>query len=191
MFGMFRIKLVVIIGGIALFVFGAFEWQLKMVAKETPQTIPAAQLAANGPGDNANVRVTNFYICAENFVYEEDEKTHDWSKVWVPLVPAGQSPDMGNVRIIVQDKICRSEFDVAGMNGAPSINGLIVNRISSLGKEERNLLSETYPGTDFSTCYILDRDRQPMSSAGVLGMMGGGGFVALLGLAWMVQGYRS
>ena len=184
---MSRGKLILTAFGIGIFIYGTTEWQLKTVAKESPQTISAAALAANGPGNNANVRVTNFYVCTEDFVIEKRRRSDRWSKVWVPVVPAGQSPDMGNIRIIVQDDDCEDEMDVAAMNGSGTLDGLIINKISGLGAEERRLLAKRYPGTDFNACYILDRGRRPIASAAVLGLMGGGGFVALLGVAWIVK----
>src|SRR5262245_15502716 len=127
-----RAKFVVIIVGVVLFIFGFLEWQLKTVAKETPLTISAAELASLDPGrlPNAHVILTNFSLC-NDFVYKAKSRRGNshWEKVWVPAVPQGQEYNRGNVRIIVTDKHCQSEGDVAALDRG-QLQGVIINKIS-------------------------------------------------------------
>ncbi len=182
-------KIAVIVIGIGIFIYGCMEWQLKTVAKESPRPITAAELAASGPGDNAHIILTNFSLC-NDFVIETSSKTKTWRKVWVPAMPAGQAFNSGNVRIIIKDSSCRSEADVASMSFG-SIQGLVINKISSLGSKEKSLLQQSYPGSNFSTCWIVERNRKPMAAGLVVTLMGGGGFAALIGVAWIVNAKKN
>lgn len=173
---------IIVLGGAAFF-FGCMEWQLKTVAKEVPQTISAADLSARGYGDNANVIVTGVSLC-DNFVYEE--KNNRWQKVWVPAVPIGQACG-GNIRLIVTDGNCRSEGDVQNMDTG-SIQGLIINKIASLGGEERKMLEGSYG--PLGDVMILQRNRSTWPAMGVIAMMGIGGFVFLTGVSLTAAGLQ-
>jgi hypothetical protein len=170
--------LIIIVLGAVGFVVGCREWQLKTVARETPRTISAAELIAQGYGDNANVVVTGVEFCP-NFVYEENQKTHKWSKVWIPAVPAGQGCG-GNIRLIVTDTSCDGPEDLPMLNTG-SVQGLIINKIASIGGQEKKLLEEEYgPVAD---CLILERNRGTWPATGVIAMMGVGGLAFFSGLA--------
>jgi hypothetical protein len=175
--------LVIIVLGACGFVFGCMEWQLKTVAKETPQTISAAELVGRGYGDNANVNVTGVSLCDDFVAYEKNNR---WQKVWVPAVPAGQ-PCGGNIRLIVVDTSCKSEADVAMMDTG-SIQGLIINKIASLGGEEKRKLEEKYG--PMGNVLILQRNRGTWPSMGVIAMMGIGGFAFFSGLALTAAGIQ-
>lgn len=184
-----RVQIAIIVIGGMIFIYGCREWQLKTVAKEMPRTISAAELADRGPGNNAHIILTGFSLC-DDFVYEtENSKSGPWKKVWVPAVPAGQPFNSGNVRIIITDSTCRNQADVASMSFG-TLQGLVINKVSSLGSKERKLLEESYPGSNFSTCWIVERGRKPMAAGLVVSLMGGGGFVALFGVALIVHAKR-
>lgn len=167
--------LIILLGG-GVFVFGCMEWQLKTVAKEIPQTISAAELAARGYGDNANVVVTGISLCDNFVVYEKNNR---WQQVWVPAVPMGQ-PCGGNIRLIVKDGSCQNEGDVSRIDTG-TIRGVIINKIASLGSKEKSMLEESYG--PINDCLILQRNRSTWPSMGVIAMMGIGGFVFFTGVA--------
>jgi hypothetical protein len=187
---------------------------LKTVAKETPQRISAAELEAKGPGDNANIVLTDFLLCEQGYIYEYKKKriggNETWTKVWVPIVPLGgayhtqvlsmlgpngeirgELPRPQNIKILVKSTKARSESDIAAMGAADTLEGLVINKIESLGSDEKQKLAESYPGIDFSQCYIIEAGRKPMGIPQVLGLMGGGGALALVGLAWVAAGRQS
>ena len=60
--------------------------------------------------------------------------------------------------------------------------GLIINEIESLGKEEKKLLSKSYPGIDFSQVYIIEHNRSPASMVVVGVWYTVGVILALLGV---------
>jgi hypothetical protein len=68
---------------------------------------------------------------------------------------------------------------------------MVVNKIESIGSKERKLLAESYPGIDFNTCYLFEHDRHPAGTGKVVGLMGGGGFLLLIGMAWIAAGVQS
>jgi hypothetical protein len=186
---MVRLKIaLMILGGVVGF-FGIQEWRLATAAKPTPQRLSAAQLVDKGPGKNAHILLTNYTAAGNDFVYEENKRTHKWQKVWIPLQPDGGLFGLqpgGPVRILFKSKKASGEGDLAGIfMGLPPLKGMIVNKIESLGREEKDLLRARYPSIDFDHCYIFEHDRSPASTAQVVGLMGGGGFLILLGMAWV------
>ncbi len=183
-----RLKLIAIAIGVGVFIAGWMEWQLKTVAKTQPQRLTAAELAARGPGNNAHVILTNYDLC-DNFVYESTRRNGGtWKKVWVPVVPAGQGCGP-QIQIIIADTKISGPEQIGMVAG--QVQGLVINKISSLGREERRLLSETYPGADFSKVWIVQNGRSTWSPWAVMGMLGGGGFTVLGVLAaWASEAQR-
>ena len=162
-------------------------------AKDTPQSITCDQLAAFGPGDNAHVELTDFRLCIDAYVYRR--KLTGWKGVWVPAVAktaadaweqeteAGGAPKVP--RVIVKLPKAKNGRDVARAAEQATIRGVIVNRVESLGGEEKRLLSEKYPGIDFDRCWILQSGRRPAGSGGVLILLGFAAVAGLVGL-WPV-----
>jgi len=74
------------------------------------------------------------------------------------------------------------ELPKGGVVHEEKVKGLIVNQISSLGWEERNLIKESFPNLDFKDVIILQENRKPSGPATSFGMMGGGGVMILVGL---------
>jgi hypothetical protein len=188
----FRILLVVSVAGAALLAVAFVEGRLMGAASATPQTLPLARLAANGPGDNAHVIITDF-IPGDNFVYEYRGSQSHWESVYVPVVAAdmqarlGPGP-MGNrtippgsIRVIVHSSKVHSQADLPSIFGQPTIQGTVVNSIRSLDGQTQKLLRDAYPGADFASCYILQEGRKPSSAAFVI-------LMALLGTLLTVTG---
>ncbi len=53
----------------------------------------------------------------------------------------------------------------------PSVQGLVINEVSSLDAEEKNLILEDFPDTDFKKVLILEEGRTPTSVAGATAAM--------------------
>jgi hypothetical protein len=207
----FRVKLIPLVIGAVLFVVGWQEWSLAKKARGQPQVMPASQLAANGPGPNAHIELTHFDVAGDSLVYQAKQKRFgggegDWQKVWVPVIPMDGGPmgmmgmpnAAGPIRIILTT---RKAKDINQLNAllqskadpmvGVRMRGLVVNEIERLGGEEKRLLSEAYPSIDFAHCYIFEIDRKPKGAGDVLGFMGGGGMLALAGIAWLVAGAKA
>jgi hypothetical protein len=176
-----RILFVAVFVGVALLVVAVVEGRLMGAASATPQTLSLAQLAANGYGDNAHVILTDFFP-GDNFVYEYRGSQSRWESVYVPVVPltpqlrarlgpgamGRQAIPPGSIRVIVHSSRVHSQTDLPTVFGAPTIQGTVVNSIRSLGSETQKLLRDSYPGTDFGSCYILQEGRKPSSAAFVI-----------------------
>ena len=200
-----RFKLaLVVIGGVLTF-FGVQELRLSSAAKEEPQSISCAELGANGPGDNAHIVLTEFLL-TNHYVYEEKE-SGSWTQVWVPSVPLGGEyhlqlmahiqehgqlmgsiPPPKDVKVIVKSKDVSSEFEYEQFANSESLQGVIVNKIDSLGSDEKEILMNSYPGVDFDTCWILEVGRQPASMMKLAGLCVGGLALIVVGGALFFVG---
>ncbi len=184
---MVRLKIAVLVIGAVVGYFGIQEWRLATTAKPTPQRLTASQLVKNGPGKNAHVLLSAYSPVGDQIVYQEKSKGGSWQCVWLPLQPVGffgLAPG-GPVRILFKSKKASNEGELNQifMGGGP-LKGMIVNKIESLGREEKKHLSQGYPGIDFDTCYIFEHERAPASTGKVVGLIGGGGILLLVGMAW-------
>jgi hypothetical protein len=198
---MFRLKIaIVVIGGVLTF-FGFQELRLRSVVKSDPQTITCADLGEHGPGDNANVIMSDFLLCDFSYVYEQREHSRNWEKVWVPAVPLegeyhqmilsrlkpdgsidGEIPPPKDVKVIVQSSQVMNEGALTKLAADETLPGLIINEIASLGSEEQKLLRESYPGVDFNKVYILEHMRKPQHAGLSAAMVGGGVLLAGVGV---------
>jgi hypothetical protein len=173
-----------------MFVFYSFrEMRLAVAASETPQRLTLAQLAANGPGDNAHVVLTDFalcdgYVCLvkvgrfERLITGSDPTRKHWEGVFVPLVPltpelrqrrargeaVGRQPAPGNVRVLLLSYAVHGVADLDRLDTQPQVRGMVINSIKSLDAKTASLLRELYPGTDFGNCLIFQEGRLPSST---------------------------
>jgi hypothetical protein len=172
-----------VVGGL-LIGWGVMEWRLGRGASSTPERISLKQLIARGPEGNPNIILTDFVLC-DNFVVEEEN--HRWKGVYVPVVPAdeanrGAGPlrPTNNIKAILFSLNVHNEGEVNGVLGKRELPALVTNRIRSLGSEEKKLLQQTYGGIDANTCLIIQEGRTPFSGT-LLALMFGGGAILLLG----------
>ncbi len=189
----FGIALAVI--GIAIAVIGFNEKGLAAAASATPEEISLAKLIARGPDGNPNIILTDYVLC-DNFVFQT--RNGSWQNAWVPAVPReGQPGGFPNVGIppgipgragrpaVIQALIftikARDENSLFQLCEQPRLPALVTNRIMSLGGEERRLLEQSYPGTDFSRCLIIQQGREPAGATKLIFMIGGGSLAALAG----------
>ncbi len=205
-----RIILAFIIGGIALIVFGAREMMLGRVAKPTPQEMTCSQLCTSGPGDNAHIAMTEFIPCTFSCVVKESKRRSSWAGAWVPLVPRdgdyaktlmamvdengeidGELPVPQDVKVVAWVPKARDEADLLRLEGTTRLQGMVINEISGLGTKERQLLQQSYPQSNFNTCYVFEVGRTPTGIAGSVGMIAGGAAVAGLPIGLMVLRRRN
>jgi hypothetical protein len=187
-----RISLIFFVLGGMLCYFGWKERQLASTSGKEPTGISLKDLIARGPSGNAHVIVGN-YAVADNFVYEEDGSSKRWKKVWVPIVPIepGQKKEAGaakNVQALLYSTHVKNEAEVNSTLAVPQISGMVINTIETLGSEEKKLLSESYPGTNFDRCLIIEEGREPASPVKQYAMLYGGAGVCLVGFVIVVWG---
>ena len=207
---MVRIKIAFIVGGIMLAYLGYQEWQLSRAAGETPRTISCAELSENGPGDNAHIVLTDFLMCEQSFVYQAKKTDQRWNTVWVPVVPvngefhrevlamltpdgklSGPLPKPKEIKVLVKSTYVPNMAQLSALAKRKMMPGLVTNRIESLGQKERQILAQSYPGIDFSRCWIVDHARKPAGFGKIAGLAVGGVFLSMLGGLWMFGGSRA
>lgn len=190
-----RFVLALVVGGGVLVFISVQDFRLSSASDVEPRQITCAELVANGPGDNAHIVMGEFLLCDFAFVYEEHGKT--WSKVWVPAVPLGGAfhlkllsllDEQGNltedvpmptdVKVIIKSSDVSNDRELSSMAGKDTLQGVVVNKIESLGSEEKKMLKESYPMVDFDDCWILEVGRRPATMAKLAGFFFGG--VALM-----------
>ena len=88
----------------------------------------------------------------------------------------------GNIRALIFTTNSNNERDLYQRCGQPRLRALVTNKIVSLGSKEKNLLEQTYPGTDFSRCLLIQEGREPASATKVLLLVGGGILMGVIGL---------
>lgn len=194
---MVRLKLALIIGGGVLVFFGIQEWRLGSGCKAEAQKITCADLETRGPGDNAHVSLTDFFFSPKGYVYTFDKNKPggSWKEVWIPAyrtggdyhkacMEAAQSdkdlPAAPPVRILVKSSHVSNEAGLVALGEKETITGVLINKIESMGSEERDLLKGSYPGSNLESCYILEEGRTPSGTGALMGYFLGG--LALMGV---------
>jgi hypothetical protein len=168
--------------GIVLVVVGFMEKGMAAAASKEPEEISLKNLIARGPDGNPNIILTDFDLC-DNYVYQT--KNGMWQSAWVPAVPREGLGPVGRpavIQALIFTINARDQNGLYQLCGQPRLRALVTNRIVSLGGEERRLLEQTYPGTNFSRCLIIQEGREPAGPGKLLFMMGGGSVLTLAGL---------
>ncbi len=182
-YGCWRLRLGIaglVLGGMLLFA-GYHEWQLGSGASSQPQELTLQQLIDRGPDGNANVRVSDFTL-GDNFAYFSDHSDVYWTRVLIPAVPNTMGEQAAHVlipKVIVKSTHVHDDNEMDAIHERTQLQGLVINRIESLSKDERGILAQDYPGIDFDHCIILEEGRTP-SNGSMLFLMGGGGLALLL-----------
>ena len=78
-----------------------------------------------------------------------------------------------------------------GVSRGESIKGMVINQISSLGREEKRLLQESFPDLELDSLIILHENDKPTPESVSYSMMGGGGLLMLIGCGMVVFAIRS
>jgi hypothetical protein len=191
---MFRLGIfLAIIGGVLGFL-GFQEWRLSAGAKDKPQEISLKDLIAKGPGDNAHIVLKDFLLC-ENFIVESKKNSNTWSKAWNPIVPREGAPDKINLKpssfgAILMCPAARNQGDLDRIAQNATLKGMVINEIQSLGAEEKKVLKQSYPNTDFDKCWIIEPDRQPAGMGKLVAFLGGGALLLVGGVGAMIASSR-
>lgn len=191
-----------------LFVMGFRELQLRGMAGDAPQLISCEDLADDGPGDNAFVRLNDFMLCDFDFVYASESETGGkWTDAWVPIVPddgayarevqqiraeQGDNADFPSpdFSVILWLPSARSYADVSAAAAESALQGMVINKVDPLGTDARRYLEETYPQVSIRDCWILQLDRRPAGLATLLGLFGGGTLLIGGCLLWIWIAHR-
>ena len=193
--------LLFIIGGI-LALAGVRPVRLASIAQPVPQPITCADLAAHGPGDNAHVAMSGFFLAYLTYVKVQSADAQQWSAVFVPAVPldseyhrrvleqidahkntvVGEPPVPSGFGVIVRSAIVRTEDDIRALAGQNAIEGVVVNAFDPAPPGIVEALRQTFPGVDFDKVWVLDHGRTPPSPSRGYVMLGIGAVFVLIAL---------
>lgn len=196
---MIRFALALIVGGVALTFFGYNENRLASAADAEPQTISAAELAANGPGDNAHVIINDFeMITWETIVLTPENNEDKYEKVWAPVITfddpyieelqslpenaVAAPPYKGEIKLILYSKDISNAGELESAAMKDTIQGLVINKIDKLSGDELTELRKSL-AINPDEVIIIEHNRKPKSAGVTLLMMGGGVLLILAGPA--------
>lgn len=193
---MYRFGFLLLIAGGMMIYFSFLDRSLDEKASATPEPIALAKLIERGPEGNPHVEVKEFAL-GENFVTEVEGGNQDhFQRVWLPVIPLqpGQPrgnfvPAGGGIQAILKSSALKNEAAVNQLAGTTSIKGMVINTIEKLSGEERNLLAQKYPGTDFDRCLIIQHNRTPQSAAFRMWLLAGGVVVLVCGCLFFIMAY--
>lgn len=97
--------------------------------------------------------------------------------------PDSEWPDIDDFAVLVKTKRFPTIGSIPdGLQDEGEVQGLVVNRISSLDAEEKGLVQQSFPRLDLNKVLILEQDRHPASLAKSLGMIAGGALMVLIAI---------
>src|SRR5262245_14619285 len=158
-----RTGLFLLIAGGVLGFLGYQETTLAAGMTPEPEEMTLAQLIERGIEGNPYIRVRDFSL-GDNFVLEE--KSGRWNMVYVPAAPRSPQvppgimvPLKSPIQVIVMSGKVRNDEELQNLAKEPALTGMVINRIKSLNKQQKELLVQSYPGTDFDSCLIFNHGR--------------------------------
>jgi hypothetical protein len=198
------------LGGVASW-FGYNEYQVAQGTTSEPQEVCLQYLESGNAIDNNHVKIGPHFADIYNCVYEtRDKKEERVDKLYYGIVSETNHyisdiqdledkwgnlenvpedvewPAMDQVAVLVKTKRYTNINDVpCDVLPQESLQGLVINSIEGLDKEERKLLNECFPGVDLDKIVILEDGREPMSVFVSIGAMALGAFVSVIGVCGM------
>ena len=174
---MIRLAIGAFIVSLVMFYMAQKEWTLAAGASDQPEEMTLAALIQRGPEGNPHVTISDFDSAGE-FVYAQKRGT--WTKVWIPIAPLiklelppeGKLPKLPAkptaVQALIYSTRVNNEKEADKVALQEKIQGMVINLIESLGYKEKELLQQSYPGTDFNRCIIFELDRKPGGSTAII-----------------------
>jgi len=195
---MIRIAIALVVGGAFLTFFGYNENKLASAADTDPQTMTAAELIANGPGDNAHILLEDFQVIAwETIVLTPEDNENKYEKVWAPVITIDDPyieeiqalPDTAlttppyreEIGLILYSKDIASGAELERVAMNETVQGLVINEIDTLSGDELKELQKSLK-IDPDKVIILEHNRNPKSGGLTMLMMVGGILLILSGL---------
>ncbi len=206
--------------GAALLFVGFDEFEVGQGATQEPQPVELAEIEAGRVPDNTHLQIDAHWIMGHELVfqYTDDGEVTDATKIdhsYYPAlspqhpfflkvaelaeahggleqIPDEVFPEVERFSLLVKTERYESvgELPDAAWDVAEPVSGLLVNRIRKLGKDERELLAQSFPGLDLGRVLILEEGRKPASAGWAFGLMGGGAALVLTGCVWVLGGMR-
>jgi hypothetical protein len=172
------------LGFIALII-AIFQGSFAFRSSAQPEPIALGDLVSRAGEGNPNVAVRDFVVC-ETFVHwSKMNAPSTWTGVYVPAVPAEEAIIGPTGKVKAPDKIrcmfvshqIENERDLQEKLNQPTVRAL-VNPQKGPSSYTLRLLQQSYPGSDFDGCIILDVDDAPWAW-GWICLLGGVAVIAL------------
>ncbi|MGY8769783.1 MAG: hypothetical protein ACKVH8_15295 [Pirellulales bacterium] len=214
---MFRIKIILIIAGGGLGFWGFQEYRVGSTATQEPQDVSLADIESGNIPDNTHLKIGEHAALYPGSVYTYEEESpgggapsnsakvqysyypiisleHDFMQQLAALaevedIENAPDPTLDGLAVLVRT----NNFKTIGaipesIEIEESVQGLVINRISSLDEEEKDLLRQSFDTIDFDTVLILSDSRKPSSTLVTVMMMLGGVALSLVGVALFFVG---
>lgn len=158
------------IAGVVSILFAYSSSDSRIKAFHLPQTMTARELIANGPGENAFVRITDFRVSSA--IWVESEKTTyatRWHSAWIPIGPSGEFTN-SSYRILLKTKFVNNDSQLDDLSQREAIEGTVINAAFEFSEKEKKSFGRAFPSraVDLEHAWIVDIDRRPLSKATIL-----------------------
>lgn len=178
-----RISLGAILWFLAAALLGGYGWwhrDLVLKIADEPQTLTAAALAADGPGANHHVRLTDYEV-GEPVV----AKTGEMRTLWYPVFVKGQAKPGARPPILYRSAGVFNQADLdAQRRRPPDLTGVVANGLPALAHEAPPEVLKALPGLDAAKVWYIDQ--MPVRGL-VYALWGASGLCALFGLVCLVR----
>ena len=172
------------------------------------------------PDNHIRIGLHHCLYGASVFEYEDDsgQPTSSSKLVWLysPIISDGHSymdglrelekthgslenvpedaewPPLTDFAVLVKSEAYKTLGDVPDQRKYyESVSGLVINRIESLGDQEKSLIREMFPDIDFDKILILEHGREPTSSGVVAALILAGSLFVLIPVLLGIRGMRA
>lgn len=205
---MVRIKLAMVaLGGFIAFM-GFQEFHVSQGATVEPAKVSLADLEAGKVPDNSHLEIGSHIALYGASIYEYEQSKYETGEpgsnakvnhCYYPIFStehplfAVEEPTAGDddFAVLVKTKAFKTVGSIP--DGGPtvaSVQGLVINRISSLDSEEKDLVKQSFPRANLDKVLILEQGRTPASFAKSGGMLGGGVLLSLVGIGMFFVGRK-
>jgi len=197
------VLIMIVIGGCVIFA-GVQEYRVGKDSSADPVDVPLADLEGGKALPDNHIRIGEHHRIYATSVYEyeyedDDAREKPSSKVkWtyypedkydsLKKVPRGAKwPALKSFAVLVKTERFATIGDIPRKRKfIKSVQGLVINRIETLGDDEKRLIRSEFPKIDFDKIFVLEQDRKPETAATSIGMMVAGGAVAVIPLGVLV-----
>lgn len=203
---MLRLKLLLMAAGGALIYFGYQEFQVGRDASATPVEVTLSSLEQGEPAPNVHLQVDEHIALYHECVYSYRQNKGEVGEpgpeakvnfAYYPIIsaehPFVQSEDnsatLDTFAVLVKTHRLKTVGDIPDIPRMDSeVSGLVINRIGSLKKDEKQLIAQSFPSMNLDQVLILQEGRKPSGMLIYLGEMIGGLVMIALAGVWLFTG---